>query len=153
MKRRRVAAVAALLLLIPELPNAQDQESALRRFRVLLRDGKRIEGKNGRLSAAALVAQSRLGDPLVIPREQIRFLDRSAGSQARNGAAIGAALGLMVALSIVRQADRYGESRIDEASLVVGSALGGGAIGLLVGSATPKWERVQLTEARERSHR
>ncbi|MBU1320232.1 MAG: hypothetical protein KKG33_02220 [candidate division Zixibacteria bacterium] len=117
------------------------------RFRVLLNNGQRIEARDGILTSDSLTATKSGGERLSIPREQIRAMDRYKGSRAGTGFMIGAAMGLSAALLGYAEvkSDPYMEVNEDAvAPVFIGFTLGGGLIGLAVGSASKKWERVPL---------
>lgn len=125
---------------------AQNKEQIFSLFRILKTNGERIEGKKGVLTPIGLEGISKAGTQLSIPRNEIRVLDRYAGSQAGKGAAIGVGLGATVALSVMLRASSD-DTHVDEGGLVAGFTLGGGLIGLAVGAAYPKWEQVPLKTA------
>ncbi len=139
-------AIVTVSLIGHVLP-AQANELSLSRFRVLLNDGQRLEGKNGTLTADELVGASSDGGQLQIPRNAIRALDRFKGTKAKTGAIIGASMGFLSALLAYIQVEADPNMEADNAfftPLFLGFTLGGGLIGLAVGSASKTWERVDV---------
>jgi len=124
----------------------QNSEQNFSRFRVLLKNGNRVEGKSGVLTSTELEGFTKKGDPIKIPINDIRVMDRHTGSQAAKGAAIGAGLGLVTALTLIlyANADETRELKVNEGALIFGVTGVYGLIGLAIGSAYSTWERVPL---------
>jgi hypothetical protein len=139
-----ISLIFVLLISFNIFPQEGDHDFS--RFRVLLKSGDRVEGKSGILTPTELQGFTKRGDPIKIPIDDIRVMDRYTGSQAAKGAAIGAGLGLVTALTLIlyANADETRELKVNEGVLIFGVTGVYGLIGLAVGSAYSKWERVPL---------
>ena len=147
MKTLCTALIVITVLLITHVLPAQANELSLSRFRVFLNDGQRLEGKNGTLTADEMIGVSSDGGQLRIPRSSIRALDRLTGTKAKTGAMIGASMGFLAVLFAYIQVEVDPEREINEAAVApmfLGFSLGGGLIGMAVGSASKTWERVHV---------
>jgi hypothetical protein len=142
--------ILALALLIPQSVCAQHADRTFHHFRMRLMTGEHIEGTNGVLTDTTFQGRSKKGDPVDIPRGDIRALDISKGSQAGKGAAIGAAMGLFTGLLAIAQvsADKTKVLNKDAAAkLTIGLTIGGGLIGAAIGSGHRRWESVPVRTA------
>jgi hypothetical protein len=146
MKSGILALVLITTVVLAGTVFAQDPASDLPRFRILLVNGDRIEGKNGILTTSELVGVSNSGEQLRFARSDIRALDYSNGSGAARGAAIGAGMGLLMGLAVVLPAEASDNVvlRVNGGALTLGLTAGGALIGLAIGSAYPVWERVPM---------
>lgn len=120
------------------------------RFRLLADTGQRIEGRDAQLTADSLVALRSDGVPITLPRDRIRALDVSKGTNAGRAAAIGAGIGLLTGLLAIAQVSMDDTRQLKRGAAVVlpiGLTAGGGLIGLVVGSSSPRWESVPLRTA------
>jgi hypothetical protein len=126
---------------------AQDSTRTMRRFRVLLTTGERIEGKNGVLSPTSLEGTASTGIPVNVQRSDIRALDAYMGSQAAKWGLAGAGLGLLTGLLAVVEVAANPDVILNEgaaAGVTAGLTICGGLIGLLVGSQDARWESVPV---------
>lgn len=144
------ALCCVLVLLLYQDISAQDSTRVMQRFRVLLKTGERIEGKNGVLSPASLEGTTKAGTTLNIQRSSIRALDVYAGSNMAKWGAVGAGLGLVTGLLAIIQVSADSDATLNEGAAVgvtAGLTIGGGLIGLLAGSRDSRWESVPLKTA------
>jgi hypothetical protein len=139
------------MLLSVQSISAKYSDTTFSRFRVLVRDGSRFEGNKGVLTATELRGTSTNGKSINIPRENLRALDRSTGTEAGKYGLIGAGLGLLTALMVVIEVNSssdYFQPQYDQTALVGGFTGGGFLLGLAVGAGCTRWEHVQLETAR-----
>jgi hypothetical protein len=140
-----------VLLVLVQSVHAQEGVRELTNFRVLLRNGDRREGKNGRLTEDSLEWMMKNRQPMTVPREEIRALDESRGSEAMKYGAIGAGIGLLTALTAALWASA---AAADDPSLefkggaaiavTAGFTIGGGLIGAAIGASQKRWERIPI---------
>ena len=126
--------------------SAQDTTQSYGKFRVLLKNGDRIEVKKGKLTNTGLINFIDQNDQKEIPISDIRALDRRVGSKALLGAGIGLGTGLLGSLLGVAQveADPNRKLKDNAGAIVAGVTVVCGLIGLIAGSAYDDWEKVPL---------
>jgi|GEM_PF-3988967 len=153
MSKLPVVLAAVLILAAASQVTAEDTVT-LDRFRLLMTNGTRLEGNDGVLTAERLEGTSDDGLSLSVPRQEIRALDRHAGTKSGKYALIGAGLGFGSALlgyllaEAEASSDPYKEVNKDMiAPVFIGFTAGGALIGLAVGASSQKWERVPLKPA------
>lgn len=137
------------LVLIASGVNAQDNNITLKKYRVLMTNGQRIQGQNGILTKDGIVNDTAFNAPVSVARKDIRVLDRYAGNHAASGAAIGAVTGLATGLLAYAMAEAQDDSD-DILEVQDDIALGmtvvftgvGAVVGWAVGASMKKWERV-----------
>ena len=119
------------------------------KFRALLKTGDQVEIRKGILSDSTLLNLEPSGIKREILISDIRALDRSVGTQALKGAAIGGGIGLLSSLLAVAEVGTDPNRKLkDNAGVIVaGITVGFSLIGLLVGSAFDEWERVPIRNA------
>lgn len=148
---KAVRITLVVLLVLVQSVHAQEGVRELKNFRVLLRNGDRHEGKNGRLTEDSLEWAMKNGQPMTVPREEIRALDEARGSEAGKYAMIGAGIGLLSALTAALAASA---AAADDPSLefkggaaiavTVGFTVAGGLIGAAIGASQKRWERIPI---------
>ena len=155
--RSRIGVLSLLLLTVlpvsPQQACAQSTEGVFERFRILLHTGQRMEGYEGLLTETALEGRRESGTAISIPFDDIRTLDVSRGSKASRYAVIGAGMGLLASLYGVLSASwsPEGEETLDTAEILpitLGATVGGGLLGMLIGSGSPSWERMPIPNTR-----
>ncbi|NMO13512.1 hypothetical protein HPC49_09800 [Pyxidicoccus fallax] len=134
--------------------SAPDDSRELGEFLLLRKDGERIEGRDGSLSAARLTGSTADGKQLDVLREDIKTLYRKEGSRAGTLALAGAGTGLLVSGLIVLRVhvDNSDVFRDDRATAVSAAVIGGGTllgalIGLAVGAGENDWRVEPLVSA------
>ena len=148
MRFLQLALVLLVIAGIPALAFPEDREFS--NFRVLLKDGTRIRGSEGRLTSERLEGTARLGKTVSVPRHDIQALDVSQGSQAGKGFAIGATSGLLTGLLAIAQVGLDETQQLNEGAAVgitAGLTVGGGLIGAAVGSRYKRWSSVPLDQS------
>ncbi len=148
---RAVAVFCLLTLVMSAQPVSAEEPIQLKKFRVLLTTGERLEGHHGVLDENELRGVSSNDTALVISRTDIRALDRHLGSRASQGALMGGGMGLLSAVLGVMQAEADAASdpyiEVDDSRIMpvmVGFTAGGALIGLAVGSASQRWEKIPM---------
>ncbi|MCG6957329.1 MAG: hypothetical protein LJF04_15170 [Gemmatimonadetes bacterium] len=152
MTVQRLFVLCLLALPFVWSPNvgAQENRQTFERFRLLLATGERVDGRDGVLTDTAFRGMRGSGE-INVSLGDIRSLDISSGSQAGKGLAIGLGVGLVSALAGILSAAADETRTLDTSKILpvaVGLTVGGGALGLLVGSRYPKWERLSLQDHR-----
>lgn len=144
LKRNVQFTVVWLFILVAT--TAYGQDVALPKFRMRLKDGRRIEGTRGNLTGDTLTGRDSDGERFATPRHEILLLDGSAGTQAAKGAMIGGMIGLMTALLTVQEVETDPNPgwKADPGVLIAGSAIGGAVIGLIAGSMITEWHAIPL---------
>ena len=125
---------------------ASDEPRALGEFLVIARNGERIEGHGGRLTATRFTGISERGQPLDLPPEEITTLYRKEGSRAGVMALYGAGAGLVISGAVVLKTsldapELFRDDNALRVSLVAmgGSTLLGALIGLAIGAGQSHW--------------
>lgn len=115
-------------------------------FVLIRKDGDRIEGRSGALSATRFTGISADGKQLEFLPDDIGTLYRKEGSQAGRMALCGAGIGLAFSGAVLlRVGAEYPDAFRDEtvtrvsAALVGGSTLLGALIGLAIGAGQSQW--------------
>ena len=148
---RAVCILLIPLLIVAQSVHAQETIKIFKQFRVLLKSGERYEGKEGHLSASDLEGTLKGGESMTIPRDDIRALDVSRGSNAGKYAMIGAGIGLLTSLTAALAA--WSASEDDPllefqggtaVAITAGFTIAGGLIGAAFGATQLKWERVPV---------
>ena len=143
----RIFALLGLALSLSAACASASDLDSFSRFRLLTTTGERVEGRNARLGADSLIALDLHGKPFALPRERIRVLDVSKGTNAGRGAAIGAGLGLLTGLLAAVQVGMDDRNQLDGSAAVqvtAGLTAAGALIGLAVGSSSPRWQPVSV---------
>jgi len=155
----RIGVLSLLLLAVlpvsPQQACAQSTEGVFERFRLLLHTGERMEGYEGLLTETALQGRTESGTAISIPLQDIRSLDAARGSKARRNAFIGAGMGLLTSLyAVLSAASSPDESEtLDTGKILpvtLGATVGGGLLGMVIGSGSPNWERVPIPNVQGR---
>ncbi len=146
MKYTQATALIILCFMV-SIVYAQAESRPYTRFRVLLKDGQRIEGTRGVLKDSTLEGRTRDGNPLSIPKKHIRAMDAHKRTLAKEGIGIGATVGLLIGLEVMGNSV---SNNSDASSLIlatVGITAIGVGIGAAVGSAFHRWERIPIRTA------
>ena len=153
MKLAYVFVVAMAAMLTAPAVQAQTDSAVYSRFRVLLTNGKRVEGRSGAVRNDSLIGKSAKGAPLSIPTNEIRAMDRYAGNKAVTGAIIGAGVGLLTGLTAYLSAEAQAESdpylEVNEsavAPVIIGCTAAGALVGMFVGMSMQSWEKVPVAK-------
>ena len=144
--------ISLLLLVLPfeDVP-AQDDNVESCRYRVMRTSGYRFESCRGILTPRGIESMSSGHPTVIVPRDEIRVLERYAGHYGTAGMLIGAGTGLAFGLLMLSAAeseaasDPYKEVDHAKAGLLVATFAVGGAVGgWAIGFSTKRWERVSL---------
>lgn len=135
-----------LSLICSSLLSAGDSQE-LRRFRVVLKDGDRFEGKRGIIKGDSLIGQSFSGLKVGFALNDINTLQLCTGDKAIRDGLLGILAGGLVSLPICIQEEddprRLGEKEFREDYFFAFTAAGF-VIGLIVGSHERTWENIPI---------
>ena len=149
--REKIKVVAALalgigvLVCLPTRTHAADLP--LPEYRLRMKNGLCLEGKDGVLKADGLYAVSRTGRPLNVAAKDIAGIDRPLGNKAKSGFAMGAGIGFLTAALAYYSVRSDPDREVNpEAVLPVfaGCIFVGGGIGALIGSNSRTWQPVRI---------
>jgi hypothetical protein len=140
-----------LLVLLSFSPSARANEKSGGPYEQLLlitKNGERLEGRQGKLSATDLTARFSSGAPRSIPLDDIKTLYVAEGNQARLMALSGAGGGLGIGLGAVLWLGPsvWSNQLLGVLGILGGFTAGGALIGGLIGSSMVQW-RVQPVAA------
>jgi len=133
--------VFAVLLSIQPV-TAEDNPMTIKRFKVLLTTGQRIEGHDAVLTSDGLEGIS-YDTSVSVRREHIRSVYRCTGTKALKGLAIGGGLGLFAGV-MGGMGAVDSESHTSPGQVIAVFTGVGASIGLLMGLSTRSWTTVPL---------
>ncbi len=148
-----------LLILFPNSVFAQREGVVHPRFKVLLKSGESIEGKNGYFTSTTFNGNLNNGQEINIDRSDIQTLDVLSGSKMLPYAAIGAGAGILASLALWSMSsdssevgelgETWGGGEFDVNLGIVMPLLGvaGAVVGGFIGAKQPEWTRVSLKTA------
>jgi len=134
-------------LLVRTTALAQTDTVLVRNFKLHLKIGECVKGKDGVMTARGFSGLSTDGSKLIYPTSEVVNLKRRTGSQAGPCAVIGAGLGALISLTVTYENEETPLSQPDNsgrASKQVRLVAAGFFTGLCVGIFIPRWQEVRL---------